>query len=413
MPQVAVPEQESSYRWVMAGVCGLLTATSFISLTAFGVAAPDIAQSMHVSLQTVTTYGVDSFSIGLFVAFFLGHGGIFDTRIKSGVVVAEALLIIPQFLIPSVSSLWLLALLRFSQGLTIMVVALFAVQLSGWFKPSQRGIALAAAMGAVPLGGALGGLITAGLAGLGWHGMYYATAGIMIFGALIYFVFAKDSETLKKQFVEAKSKPHVSAWKYKMTWIMGFVQIPLTWSIFTIAGFLPAYAYHLGYSEGHVGNVMFAWGIAGFGAAFLGSWLGDSWSRGKTTNKGILRARLNVMTLSYAIMGIGALLILYLAPISYAWLMFAAVFSVFMEMLPPNYWATPGNVFPVAAMGAATFGMGVISNSTSAIGPVVSSAMVPTLGWSGVFWIMAILAFLGIGVNYWAAHSELPIDFNG
>jgi hypothetical protein len=23
---------------------------------------------------------------------------------------------------------------------------------------------------------------------------------------------------------------------------------------------------------------------------------------------------------------------------------------------------------------------------------------------------MAVIAFLGIGINYWAAHSELPID---
>ena len=78
-------------------------------------------------------------------------------------------------------------------------------------------------------------------------------------------------------------------------------------------------------------------------------------------------------------------------------------------MLPPNYWATPGNIFPLATMGAGAFGMGVISNSTSAIGPVVSSAMVPTVGWSGVFWIMAILSFIGIGINYWAGHSQCPL----
>ncbi len=410
MSQAAVTEQESGYRWMMAAICGLIMSTSFISLTAFGVAAPEIAKSMHVSLQTLTIYGVDSFSIGLFVAFFLGHGGIFDTRIKTGVLVAQALLIVPQLLIPVVTSLWLLMLFRFSQGLMIMMLALFSIQLSGWFKPSQRGISLGATLGAITLGGALGGILSGRLASLGWQTMYYITAGIMLFGALVYFIFARDSETLKKQMWASKDKPHDSAWTYKMTWIMGLVQIPLTWSLFSIGGFMPSYAYHLGYTQAQVGDVMFVWGIVGFFAAIIGSWLGDLWSRGKTTNKGILRARLNLMSLADLIMGIGALMILYLAPVSYAWLMISAVVVVFLMMLPPNYWATPGNIFPVATMGAGAFGMGAISNSTSAIGPIVSSAMVPTFGWSGVFWIMAVLSFIGIGINYWAANSELPID---
>ena len=105
MSELAIASQQSAYRWLMAAVCGLIMTTSFISLTAFGVAAPQIARSMHVQLQSLTSYGVDSFSIGLFVAFFLGHGGIFDTRIKTGVLLAQTLLIIPQFLIPLTTSL--------------------------------------------------------------------------------------------------------------------------------------------------------------------------------------------------------------------------------------------------------------------------------------------------------------------
>ncbi len=410
MAQVVVAEQESGYRWVMSFICGLLMVTSFISLTAFGVAAPDIAKSMSVPLQTLTTYGVDSFSIGLFVAFFLGHGGLFDTHIKTGVLVAQILLIVPQLLIPVVQSLWLLAILRFSQGLVIMMVALFSIQLAGWFKPSERGISLGASLGALPLGGAVGGLISARLASLGWQTMYYVTAAIMIFGAVVYSIVAKDSETQKKELEAARGKPHASAWKYKMTWIMGLVQIPLNWALFSIGGFLPDYGYHLGYTQGRVGNVMFVWGVAGFFAAFFGSLIGDTWSRGKTTNQGIVRSRLNVISLGNLVMGIGALMILYLSPISYAWFMISAIVVVFMMMVVPNYWATPGNVFPAATLGAGAFGMGLISNSTSAIGPLVSSAMVPTVGWSGVFWIMAVIAFLGIGINIWAAHSELPID---
>ncbi len=412
MAGTVFPEQESGYKWVMAAVCAIIMTTSFMSLTAFGVAAPDIAKSMHISSQTLTIYGVDSFSIGLFVAFFLGHGGIFDTKIKTGVLLAQILLIVPQLIIPITKSLWLLTLLRFSQGLMIMLLALFSIQLSGWFKPSERGISLGATLGAITLGGALGGIISGKLASLGWQKMYYITAAIMILGALIYFIFAKDSKSLKEQIKASKNKPHTSTWKYKMTWIMGFVQVPLTWTLFSVGGFMPAYAYHLGYKPSQVGNVMFVWGIVGFFAAVIGSWIGDLWSKGNTTNQGILKARLKLMSITDIIMGIGALMVLYLAPISYGLFLISAIVTALLMMIPPNYWATPGVVFPVATMGAGAFAMGVISNSTSAIGPVVSSIMVPTFGWNGVFWIMAILSLIGVAINYWAASLKLPSEFD-
>lgn len=55
----------------MAIVTGLVMVTSFTSLTSFGIAAPAIARTMHLSASVVTTYGIDSFSIGLFWHFLL------------------------------------------------------------------------------------------------------------------------------------------------------------------------------------------------------------------------------------------------------------------------------------------------------------------------------------------------------
>ncbi len=404
------PEQESGYRWVMAIVVAVIMTTSFMSLTAFGVAAPQIAKSMNIPVQTLTLYGVDSFSIGLFVAFFLGHGGIFDTKVKQGVFLAQILLIVPQLLIPVVHSLLLITVLRFAQGLVIMMLALFSIQLSGWFKSSERGISLGAALGAITLGGALGGLISGKLASLGWQKMYYITAAIMIVGALIYFIFAKDSKSLLEQMKSSKSQKHESAWKYPMTWIMGFVQIPLTWTLFSFGGFAPAYAFHLGYKADQVGNAMFVWGIVGFFAAVIGSWIGDLLCKNKSTHREIVNARLKLISVTNILMAIGSLMILYLAPQSSSLFFLSIIFMALLMMIPPNYWATPGNIFPVATMGAGAFAMGVISNSTSAIGPVVSSVMIPTFGWSGVFWIMAILSIIGVLINYWGMKTPLPID---
>lgn len=77
-----------------------------------------------------------------------------------------------------------------------------------------------------------------------------------------------------------------------MTWMMGFVQIPLTWTLFSVGGFLPAYAYHLGYHTSQVGTLMFVWGVAGFVAAFVGAFIGDAMSAKHSSHSGIFRSRL-------------------------------------------------------------------------------------------------------------------------
>lgn len=408
------PNYNSPYRWVMALITAIVMSTSFISLTAFGLGAPAIAQTIGIPVGTLTTYGVDAFSIGLFVAFFLGHGGVFDTRIRLGVFVAQALLIVPQMLMPVLMplthSLWLFTLMRFSQGLVIMIIALFSIQLSGWFRPSQRGISLGAMLGAITLGGALGGLITSSLARFGWQALYEITGLIMLGGAAIYFIFARDAKHLVQQLHAAKGTGHGSAWSLPMTWIMGIVQIPLTWTLFSVGGFMPAYGFHLGYKVSQVSHIMFIWGIVGFFSAVIGALLGDRMAKNQTTNRGVVNARLKLISIANIIMAAGALMVLYLAPVSYSLFLFSAIVISFMMAIPPNFWATPASVFPMATVGAGAFGMGVISNSTSAIGPIVSSVMVPSLGWSGVFWLMVALSIVGVIVNLIAMRTPLPSE---
>ena len=410
----ASSDYDSPYRWVMALITAVVMTTSFLSLTAFSVAAPAIAETLGIPVGALTAYGVDGFSIGLFVAFFVGHGGLFDTRIRSGVFLAQALLIVPQllipFLMPLTHSLWLFTILRFSQGLVIMMVALFSIQLSRWFRPSQRAFSLAAVTGGIPLGGAIGAEITGALAHLGWEQLYYVTALIMVAGAAVYFIFARHSEHGVAQLRAAKGTAHPSAGSSLMTWLMGFVQIPLTWALFTLGGFLPAYAFRLGYKVDQVGHVMFIWGVVGFFTSIVGALLGDWLVGSTTTNRGRVNAHLVVISLGNLLMAVGALMVVYVAPGSPALLLVSAVVLAFLFMIPPNYWATPAAVFPLATVGAGAFAMGAISNSTSAIGPVVSSILVPTFGWSGVFWLIAIIALVGVGINVIAMRTTLPAD---
>ena len=195
----------------MAGIAGLLMTTSFISLTSFGIVSGRIAVSIGVNPRLLTILGVDSFSIGLFAAFFLGEGGIFDTRLKTGVLVAQAFLIVPQFLIPSFHSLFIIVIFRFLQGLMIMMLALFSILLKGWFAPGERAKSLAFTLGAISLGSAFGSILGSALDSIPWQESYYITGIVMLGGAIVYFIFAKDSPSQRSEFLKTKSERHESA----------------------------------------------------------------------------------------------------------------------------------------------------------------------------------------------------------
>jgi MFS family permease len=393
----------------MAGIAGLLMTTSFISLTSFGILSTAMASSFHVSSDELTVLGVDSFSIGLFAAFFIGEGGIFNTRLKTGVLVAQAFLMVPQFLIPLSYNLAFLIIFRFVQGLMIMMLALFSIQLEGWFASGERAKALAFTLGAISLGSAAGGLLGAVLKSFSWQESYHITGIIMLVGAFVYFVFAKDAPSQKKELIREGKKGHQSAWRNPMTWIMGVIQIPIAWTLFSIGGYLSTYSHFLGYSIAQSGSLVIAWGVSGFAAAFVGAILGDRLSKKANTNRGILRARLKVMTLADVMMAIGIILMMTIGHVSFYALMFAAVINGLLMMFPPNYWALPGNIFPLAMVGAGAFGMGLISNSADAIGPLVTSSIILDVGWSGVFLIMLGLSLLGIILNVLLGRSGIKI----
>lgn len=401
------------YKWVMAAIAGLLMTTSFISLTSFGILSSRMASSFGVSSATLSVLGIDAFSIGLFAAFFLGQGGLFDARLKTGVLVAQIFLIVPQFLIPVFHVIYVLVALRFFQGLMIMMLALFSIQLEGWFTPDERARSLAFTLGAISLGGAAGGILSGVLKSLTWQESYYITGIIMVAGALIYFIFAKDSAAQRKAIIQAEKVKHKSVWKDPMVILMGLSQLPLSWVLFSVGGYLSSYSYHLGYSVSQTGALIIGWGISGFIAAFVGAVFGDRMARKRSSNREILKSRLVIMTIADILMAFGVVLMITIGRLSFYDLLLAAVINGFLMMFPPNYWALPGNIFPLAVVSAGAFGMGLISNAADAVGPLVTSSLLSDLGWNGIFLIMLGLSFLGIVVNLIIYRSKIPLPGNG
>mgnify|MGYP001626335367 CR=1 FL=1 len=204
---------------------------------------------------------------------------------------------------------------------------------------------------------------------------------IMLLGAITYVGLAKEPAQVAQQ---AEGKRETRVWRYPMTWLMGFVQLPLTWVLFTLGGYLPASAVHCGYSSSQAGEAITARGISGYVTALVGAFAGDVLcKRGRRTRYEVLSARLKPMSISDLLMGLDAFMIFTLGRFSLSALMGAAIVNSFLMMLPPNYWALPDTVFPPEIVSAGAFAMGLISNPAGAFGPVVSSFL--SSNWGLVF----------------------------
>ena len=140
--------------------------------------------------------------------------------------------------------------------------------------------------------------------------------------------------------------------------------------------------------------------------------LGDRIAGKRSSNRGILKSRLVIMTTADILMALGIVLMMTTGRLSFYYLLLAAVVNGFLMMFPPNYWALPGNIFPLAIVSAGAFGMGLISNSADAIGPLVTSSLLSDLGWNGIFLIMLGLSFLGILINLIIYRSKISLPGN-
>lgn len=177
--------------------------------------------------------------------------------------------------------------------------------------------------------------------------------------------------------------------------------------LFSMGGFLQSFGYHLGYKTLQVGDLMFLWGILGAASCFIGALIGDKMVKGKYKNDDIFYTRLNIMMIANVLVGVGALIIIFLGPRSFTWLVIGAIINTSSQILAPNYWASLSNIFPIALIGAGAFALGLLSNIPSAVGPLTSSFLINGIGWNGFFAIMVVLAGIGIFLNISARQYAL------
>jgi MFS family permease len=177
----------SPYRWVIMAVWFLMMTLNSVSLTSYPLALLSIAQEFKITPGTFDYYaGILSYSLGLFIIYFANIKSWMNLRVRLAIILAQAFMIIPSFLLPLASSYSTIVLLRFIQGLWFIELGLSTVHLKGWFNKSELSLALAAPLSALVIGSAVGGLIEKVLVETtNWRIGTYVTAGAVTIATLI------------------------------------------------------------------------------------------------------------------------------------------------------------------------------------------------------------------------------------
>ncbi len=354
-------------------------------------------------------YQQTAFVVGLFVAFLLGGTSLFKGSFKRSVALIMSFAAIPQFIIPFVGSWWAVVFLRFFQGLIVALIAVFSNQVGRLFlaeRPFAKGIILSGIFWGGIYGISLAKWASHSYAG--WKAVEVAfliSAVVMYLMLAIWWLFVEDFEIPK----EKHSSKGASVWKMPFTWVFGFTFFPALWIIFTLGSFT---LHNVQFSGSQVANLVMTLEVSmGLWSIIMG-YLGYRLSVKNTSNRGLFKSIVSVMTLSYAVTFIG-LFVVWKSILAndYALAMLGLAITGIVQGTGPAFWTTAPAAYPKEIFPEASFALGLISNSANAVAPNVMFILVHGVT-TGMI-IFLTMALLGILLLLASSRMKLPVEEYG
>lgn len=396
----------NSRHWLMVVLDTLLIAVGLGTLTMMSVAKPEIMSFFGVDEKLYDLQYI-SYAAGLFVAFFLGHTRLYEGGFKKDVLLAVSFAAIPQFLIPLIRWWSVVVILRFIQGFILSLIPLFSVQVGKYFlaeRPFAKGIILSG----IFWGGFLGAFTAGSLMQLvDWRTTFILTAVLMYVMLIIWWIPAEDFTLIRESRGEKRTN---NVWKIKFTWIMGFTFFPAIWVIFTIAGFSASLGYSIGWSKSQVSMISSHLNIALAIWSIVFGYIGYQLSKKNTSPRGLFRAIIIVMLISYTLSFIGLLLYSYAMLTGNYVLALITVWIVgTIQGTGPAFWTTAPATYPKEIFPKASFALGVISNAPNLIAPTITELLAQI---SNILALSELTAMplIGIIILVIALHAKLPIE---
>ncbi|WP_175059624.1 MFS transporter [Thermococcus sp. 2319x1] len=358
-------------RWKSVVLDTLVMTAGFGTLSMMSVAKPDIVSHFGISAEAYDLQHV-AYVFGLFIAFLLGHTRLYEGSFKRSVAIALSFAAIPQALIPYVGNWYLVVFLRFIQGFVVSLVPLFSTQIANYFvaeRPFAKGIILSG----IFWGGVFGSMSAKYLvSAFEWKTAFLITVAVMYAVLLIWWLFTEDFEIIHKK----EGEEEVNIWKMKFTWVLGFTFFPALWVIFTIAGFSSSLGYEAGWSKNQVAILSTNLNISKALWSIIMGFVGFQLSKKNPSPRGLFKAIVQVMILSYAVAFVGLTVYSkamtegnYSLALASVWLIGA------LQGTGPAFWTSAPATYPKSIYPRASFALGLISNSANAIAPSITEAL--------------------------------------
>ncbi|WP_099212132.1 MFS transporter [Thermococcus henrietii] len=355
--------------------------------------------------EAMMSYQQTAYVVGLFVAFLLGGTSLFKGSFKRSVALIVSFAAIPQFLIPFMPSWWGVVALRFFQGFIVALIAVFSNQIGRLFvaeRPFAKGVILSGIFW-----GGIYGINLAKWAGgskASWSSVreaFLISAVLMYVMLAIWWLFIEDFEIPKEK---RSSKGNV--WKMPFTWVFGFTFFPALWIIFTLGSFT---LNRVHFSSSQVANLVMTLEVSmGLWSIIMG-YLGYRLSVKNTSNRGLFKAIVSVMTLSYAVTFAG-IFIVWKAILAndYTLALLGIAITGIVQGTGPAFWTTAPAAYPKEIYPEASFALGLISNSANAVAPNVMFVLVKGVTTGMIIYLA--MALLGILLLLASSRMRLPVE---
>lgn len=244
--------------WYIVFVSAFMGCAISATFPQFSMTVSELSEQSNISVQVLLTSDTLK-SVAIVISMLLS--GYTYKRFGTKITFIFALLatVIPQFLLPYTTSVTVLMLLKFLQGLAAIVFPIFLLLIMDWIHESQTGLATAVFNGIFYGGGGIGGTF----AGIiitqkGWTASYMSVGIVQLFIGIIWILTVKDKHLDPPALQSVSSISTKQILKLPKVWLLILSFFSTTFVLQAITVDIPIYSIYLGYNEIDTGRVMTA-----------------------------------------------------------------------------------------------------------------------------------------------------------
>lgn len=297
--------------WYIVFISSLMGCSISAAFPQFSMTVSKLSESTGLSESFLLTG--DTVKSAAIVAAMLCSGFLYKKfGAKTTFILALVFTVLPQSLVPFVSSPVIFMILKTMQGFSSIIFPVFLLIIMDAIPERQAGLATAVFNGIFYSGGGVGGTL-AGLfiAKSGWISSYFALGIINVVIGIIWLLTVKDTtkgKIAEDETVEEKSSS-LALLKMPVVWLLIIGFISTTFVIQAITVDMPLFSEWLGYDEMETGKINTAVTIGLLLACLVSGKISDMVAL-RMSNKAA--ARILVMTAGPVIIILSSLMLVFL-----------------------------------------------------------------------------------------------------